>query len=146
MTYDDSEWHSDTTSDLGLDRDAAATHIGIFYAWAVAHDLHSPTRLFWGEPEPRPRPELAELRDRTKTPGQYLLDHCAGQLDHGDLNDRGRAFADAAYRPYLRAYDYVPEIARHETIYHAPDTWETYDAVAPLLDEAWTEWTRHHER
>ncbi|TCJ94321.1 hypothetical protein [Nocardia alba] len=145
MTYDDRGWHSDSTSELGLDTDAGATHIGIFYAWAVANDLHSPTVPVWGEPEQQPRPELVALFNRTTTPGRYLLDHCCGELNLGDLNPRGRAFADAAYRAYLGAYEYVPEIARHETIYHAPDTWETYEAVAPLLDEAWTEWTRHHE-
>ncbi|GEM31579.1 hypothetical protein NN3_25860 [Nocardia neocaledoniensis NBRC 108232] len=37
-------------------------------------------------------------------------------------------FAAAAYRQDLRADD------------HTPDTWETYDAVAALLDEAWAEW------
>ncbi|GAD82527.1 hypothetical protein FEK33_19305 [Nocardia asteroides NBRC 15531] len=140
MTYDDCGWHSDTTSELGLDSAAGATHIGMFYAWAVANDLHSPTVPVWGEPEPRPRPELAALRERSKTPGRYLLDHCCGELNVGDLNARGQAFAAAAYRPYLRAYDCVPEVARHETTYHVPDTWETYDAVAALLDEAWAEW------
>ncbi|WP_331758670.1 hypothetical protein OG225_41020 (plasmid) [Nocardia sp. NBC_01377] len=140
MTYDDSGWHTDSTSELGLAPAAAATHIGMFYAWAVARDLHSPTVLVWGAPEPEPRPELELLRTRAKTPGRYLLDHCCGELNVGDLNARGQAFAAAAYGPYLRAYGFVPEVARYETIYHAPDTWETYDAVAGLLDEAWAEW------
>ncbi|MFF2087794.1 hypothetical protein ACFVVM_28785 [Nocardia sp. NPDC058176] len=143
MTYDDCSWHSDTTSELGLDGDAAATHIGMFYAWAVANNLHSPTMAIWGEPGERTRPELAALFNRTKTPGRYLLDHCCGELNLSDLNPRGQAFTAAAYPQYLRAYGYIPEIARHETIYHAPDTWDTYEAVAPLLDEAWAEW-RHH--
>ncbi|WP_431952274.1 hypothetical protein [Nocardia lijiangensis] len=143
MTYDDCGWHSDTTAELGLDREAGATHIGMFYAWAVAHDLHSPTVLVWGKPEPVPRPELAALRDRTKTPGRYLLDHSCGELNEGDLNATGQAFAKAVYRQYLRAYESIPAIARYETTYHVPDTWEIYDAVAVLLDEAWTEWQLH---
>ncbi|MGW4633718.1 DUF7832 domain-containing protein [Nocardia sp. NPDC004415] len=144
MTYDDSSWHSDSTSDLGLEQEAAATHIGMFYAWAVANDLHSLTAPVWGEPEERPRPELAILHNRAKTPGRYCLDHLCGELNVGDLNPRGQAFIQAAYDHYLAAYQNLPEIARHETIYHAPDTWQTYEAVARLLDEIWAEWTREH--
>ncbi|BBX37591.1 hypothetical protein MMAG44476_37513 [Mycolicibacterium mageritense DSM 44476 = CIP 104973] len=53
------------------------------------------------------------------------------------LTPRGWAFSKAAYRAYLGMYEYIPEIARHPVTYAAPDTWATYDAVAPVIQEAY---------
>ena len=83
------------------------------------------------------RTNTAPLLARSITPGKFLVDQCCGEINSADVTARGAAFCEAAYRQYLRVYDAIPEIARCEVSYAAPDTWETYDAVAPVIQEAY---------
>ncbi|BDU05857.1 hypothetical protein GV791_06905 [Nocardia cyriacigeorgica] len=133
MTYDDAEWHCDSVSEFDLPGEAAGTHIGIFMAWLVLHDLASP--------------EYAQrgwvLHARTSTPGEFLFASCCGQIDPGMLTVTGNAFIDDAYRAYLRMYDNIPEVAIHDNMYAAPDTWQLYDAVAQEIDGLFQEWVRY---
>lgn len=126
MTYDDAGWHQDTVGEHDLDPDCAATHIGMFFAWLAHNDLVDTERT-----------NTAPLLARSITPGKFLIDHCCGEINSADVTPRGAAFCEAAYRQYLRVYDAIPEIARYEVSYAAPDTWETYDAVAPVIQEAY---------
>ena len=125
MTYDDAGWHYDTCTEHGLDTACAATHIGIFFAWLAHHDLAN-----------RGRVDLASLLDGSTTPGAFVL-RIGGEINRSMVTERGHAFCAAAYRAYLGMYEYIPEIARHEVTYAAPDTWATYDAVAPVIQEAY---------
>lgn len=127
MTYDDAEWHYDSVLELDLDVTAPSTHIGIFMAWLALNDL-----THWGT-------SPSELRDRAVSPGEYLRQYCANQIDPSMLTDAGNAFAEAAYRTYLRSYRNVPAVARHGKRYGEPDTWETYDEVAAMIDELYAE-------
>ena len=126
MTFDDAGWHYDTVGEHQLDSSCAATHIGMFFAWLAHHDLVDPNGI-----------DITPLLDRSVTPGAFLLRHCAGEIDDFMLTDQGVAFCEAAYSPYLRVYDTIPEIARYPVSYAAPDTWSTYDAVAPTIQQAY---------
>lgn len=126
MPIDDAGWHYDTCSEHGLDYACAATHIGMFFAWLAHHGLAHQDNV-----------DITALLDRSLTPGSFLLQRCCGEIDGFMLTERGWAFSEAAYRAYLVMYQYIPEIARHEVTYAAPDTWATYDAVAPVIQEAY---------
>ena len=126
MTIDDAGWHYDTCSEHDLDHSCAATHIGIFFAWLAHHGLTAPDRI-----------NITALRDRSVTPGAFLLARCGGEISGFMLTPEGSAFSKAAYRAYLGAYRRIPEIAAHPVTYAAPDTWETYDAVAPVIAEGY---------
>ncbi|BBZ15130.1 DUF7832 domain-containing protein [Mycobacterium branderi] len=126
MTYDDASWHHDSVIENGLEAHHAATHIGMFFAWLAHHDMVDPSFR-----------DVSPLIDRTVTPGRFLIDHCCGEIDEFMLTKRGAAFTAAAYGPYAKAYDRIPEVARHDVSYAAPDSWELYDAVAPQIDEAY---------
>ncbi len=128
MTYDDAEWHYDSVRELDLDVSAASTHIGMFMAWLALHDMTQSDR------------NPAELRSRTITPGDYLRQYCVNQIDPFMLTETGNAFAEAGYGIYLTSYRNVPAIARHGQRYGEPDTWETYDEVAQMIDEMYAEW------
>lgn len=128
MTYDDAEWHYDSVGELGLDTAAASTHIGMFMAWLALHGLTQSDR------------NPTELHSRTITPGEYLRRYCVNQIDPSMLTDTGNAFTEAGYRAYLSGYRNVPAVARHGERYGEPDTWETYDEVAPMIDELYAEW------
>ncbi|WP_396908026.1 hypothetical protein [Mycolicibacterium sp.] len=130
MTYDDAGWHYDTVSEHGLDYSCAATHIGMFFAWLAHHGLVNTAEV-----------DIAPLLDRAATPGAFLLSHCCGEIDACMLTAQGASFCEAAYGPFMRMYDMIPEIARYPVIYAAPDTWSIYDAVAPVIDEAYAEFS-----
>ena len=128
MTYDDAGWHWDSVRELDLDDTAASTHIGMFMTWLALHDL--------AESDYNP----AELHTRSITPGEYLRQHCVDQIDPSMLTDVGNAFIEAGYGIYLKWYRYVPAVARNGERYGEPDTWETYDEVAQMIDELYAEW------
>ncbi|MCX4095813.1 hypothetical protein [Nocardia sp. alder85J] len=130
MTYDDAGWHDDAMAELDLPCEAAGTHIGMFMAWLTLHDLVDSEFAATG----------SALRDRSTTPGRYLIDHCARELNSSMLTDAGKEFTAWAYELYYRAYPSIPAVAALESIYHAPDSWETYDTVAVEIDRLYLEW------
>ena len=126
MTYDDASWHHDSVLEHGLDGACAATHIGMFFAWLADHGMVDPQRI-----------DVTALVVRNTTPGRFLLSRCAGEIDQFMLTPGGAAFTAAAYDPYLCGYQYIPQISRYTPSYAAPDTWDTYGAVSPTIDEAY---------
>lgn len=135
MTYDDAEWHADTLDELGVPPELASTHIGMFYAWARARGLASGTHLEHGVDGPVPDEHIALLDDRVLTPGAYLDQHLCGQLDPSFFTPEGAAFAEDAYGDYLDLYGRIPLVGATGVMYEAPDTWQLYNAVEPVLDE-----------
>jgi hypothetical protein len=150
MKYDDASWHSGGDFPADLPPEAGGTHSGMFLAWAILNrlggDLHSPE-------------EVEGLRTRTLTPGQFFLDVCDGKFTAEDFSEEGNAFARAYYDmsrgQYLRDYEYALG-AGLPTLYHVPDTWGTYDVLAPVLDGrlrvwrtqrgGWLSWLRRWRR
>ena len=61
-----------------------------------------------------------------------------------ELNDEGNAFALAYFegRKNESAYieDYLDTFEAYETVYHVPDSWAAYDAIAPFIHEQYREW------
>lgn len=126
MTIDDAGWHYDTCSEHGLDDSCAATHIGMFLAWLAHHGLTNADKI-----------DISTLLDRSETPGAFLLQRCCGELNGFLLTTEGMAFSKARYRAYLNEYRRIPQISQHPVSYATPDTWETYDAVAPVISAAY---------
>jgi len=88
---------------------------------------------------------IPKLRARSLTPGQFFLASCDGKFTDEDLSDEGNAFALAYFAfekgSYLADYEAVLGESL-ETIYHVPDTWESFDKLKPILDRRLKEW-RH---
>lgn len=122
VTYDDASWHLDSVLEYGLDRSCAAAHIGMFFAWLAHQGLVDPDFI-----------DVSPLIDRTETPGRFLLNHCAGEIDRSMLTSSGAAFTAAAYDWYGRYYEYIPAVALYSPCYAAPDSWLVYDDVAPAI-------------
>ena len=141
MKYDDASWHSGGNFPADLPSQAGATHIRMFVAWALLHglagDIH--TREF---PEP-----LARLRERKITPGQFFLEACDGKFTDEDLSEVGNRFAEYYYERDDRRGTYFADYAGRvgtepPSIYHVPDTWETYERLAPIIQQRFEEWLR----
>ncbi|WP_241473848.1 DUF7832 domain-containing protein [Mycolicibacterium neoaurum] len=135
MPIDDAGWHYDTCSEHELDYTCAGTHIGIFLAWLAYHSLTESDSV-----------DFSPLLNRSITPGAFLMQHCCGEISGFLLTAEGLAFGNASYRTYLNVLDRIPEIARYPVTYAAPDTWETYDAVAPVISEIYQMYSTHRQQ
>ena len=136
MKYDDVSWHIGAEEyPKELPREAAATHTGMFIAWALLAGLG-------GELAPD---DLPPLQSRSITPGRFFHERCDGKFVDEQLNAEGNAFTAAYFDldkgSYLRDYDAV--LCRgYETAYQVPDTWENFDKLKPRLDRRLDEWRR----
>ncbi len=139
MKYDDASWHYEGDFPADLPPEAGATHIAMFVAWALLHGLS-------GELHAEDFPEtLAQLRQRTISPGQFLIQACDEKFTDKDLSDEGNAFAEHYFGlpgksgAYLDDYD-VTVGQNGRSLYHVPDTWEIYDRLAPIIQKRFEQW------
>lgn len=144
LKYDDADWHTGGNFPTDLSPSAAATHIGMFVGWAVlnglAGDMHT---VDFGA-------ELETLKSRAITPGAWLLDACDAKFTDEDLNCDGNKFALAYYgnenNLHTRAGSFLADYANTfpdaETLYHIPDSWETFDAIAPVVRSRFDAWRK----
>lgn len=134
MKYDEASWHYGGVPE-GLARENGATHIGIFLAWAVHRGLAS------GLHAARSASEIEAVRQRKMTGRDFLLSCRDGKLTDKDLSGVGNAFAAAYYEEgYTADWEAFVRTRRYVSPYHAPDTWQTFDAVAPVLDYRFQQW------
>ncbi|MFW0787509.1 hypothetical protein AAFP35_23680 [Gordonia sp. CPCC 206044] len=137
MPYDDADWHTDSVTDLGLDRTAAAFHIGVFLAWAAKRGMISP------DLDGRAA-VMRAVDDRGVSPGRFADDHFVGQFYASTFTARAARFTEECYRAYLGALPLMPVGARYESTYEIPDTWDSYDEIEPYLDELYAVWESEH--
>lgn len=146
MKYDDAEYYF-LNFETDLDNDAANTYIGQYLAWAILNDLAS-TDPGLGDGW---LASHAALRARRTTPGEVLATFCDCKLTSDDLNTQGNAFT-AWYYAERYATDYERTMAAlmpdtgHPTddFCSVPDTWASYDLLAPMLDRRLAEWKADH--
>jgi len=139
MTYDDATWHSGPDFPAGLPPDAAATHAGIYLAWALLAGLGGEFHVVDSVEE------LEHLRARKWTPAQYFLTVCDGRLTDEDFDAEGNAFAKAYYQQEGASFiaDYQEYLAKGlPTEYHVSDSWTNFDKLQPVLDRRLANWRR----
>jgi hypothetical protein len=137
--YDDAGWHSGGDFPRDLPPEAGATHIAMFFAWALLNALGSEEGLMMDRNE-----LLSLLHDRLLSPAQIFARASDDKFLSDDLNDEGNAFAVAYYENsngYLADYG---EILTENlpSPYHVNDSWETFDLLKPKLDSRLEEWRR----
>ena len=142
MKYDDASWHygGDFPADLSLE--AGATHIAMFVVWCWLNDMG-------GDLIRAEFPEVLQTaRDRSKSPAALFIQASDEKFTDEDLNAEGNAFAQSYYgsegnyitskEGYVTDYGKVfPSVA---SLYHAPDTWEAYDRLAPVIHRRYSAW------
>lgn len=137
MKYDDASWHYGGDFPADLAPEAGATHIGMFVTWALLAGLAGEIHLDEGSDG------ISRLESRAVTPGQFFLEACDEKFTDEDLSDDGNAFAKAYYDLSSGAFlaDYE-ETAGGDlpSLYHVPDTWETFDRLKPVFDRRYREW------
>ncbi|MGR4865532.1 DUF7832 domain-containing protein [Caulobacter sp. LARHSG274] len=138
VLYDKADWHSGGDFPDDLPPVAGGTHIGMFFAWAAIHDLA-------GELHREDFPEgLASLIDRRVTPAQACEELLDGKFHDEDLSPEGNAFAQAYYnaKGYYRDLGAVSTALELASVYHIPDSWVSYDLIAPYIDKQFKKWKR----
>lgn len=126
MTYDDAEWHLDTTTELGVGTAAAGIHIAGFLSWACLNGLVDADEY---------DEAISDAEDEVGTPSEYIATHFVSQIDPSMLTRRGNIFADQRYNAYLERLDKLPYVAEYGSIYRVPNTWESCAVYGALLDE-----------
>lgn len=130
------DWHngaSDFPSDLPAE--AAATHIGVFLAWMIRNDLVSDLH------KSESAESILKVKSGQMTGAQFLIEECDEKLFEEDLNEEGIGFARHYYDSSLYFNAYGLELLEDEpTIYHVRDSWENYDKVEKLIDNAFIRW------
>src|SRR6266699_2480644 len=91
MSYDRADYDY-STEDAPLPKGHAATHVGMFLAWAALHGLLNDFH------EQRSPDLAAKLRERQITGRQFFEAACKEQFAEKDLNVEGNAFAEDYYR------------------------------------------------
>ncbi|MEO0463219.1 MAG: hypothetical protein AAF127_08815 [Pseudomonadota bacterium] len=140
MKYDDASWHYGGNFPKDLPESAGATHIGMFVAWALLNGLAG------NRHEAENAADLVKLRERRETPGAWFIRCCDEKFIDQDLSRQGNAFARAYYgnekTPYLRYIDDYSEVfATATTLYHVPDTWQSYDRLALVISSRYQTFT-----
>ena len=139
MSYDRAD-HDYSTEREPLPKGHAATHIGMFLAWAVCNGLENDFH------RQHSAQLLARLRQREITGRQFFEAACQGRFAERDLNPEGNAFAEHYYSndagergPYFADYKRVLA-AGLPSFWHVADTWDNYDKLAPVIARRFEEW------
>jgi hypothetical protein len=88
---------------------------------------------------------LAQLREKKLTPGAFLLEACDGKFTDEDVTDEGNEFTlfyfDLGKGEYLADYEKL-FCAEGAHVYAVPDTWESFDRLAPVISRRFKEWKK----
>lgn len=126
--YDDVDYHVGPAEEAGQPAEHAFTHIGLYLAWLIRHDLHDPR----GFP-----PEHIEAVKRGDLTGSDLADDIDSKLLSDSMTAEGAAFSNARYRAYLGE---CAALFSEKPDYGVADDDATYATVEPLLDRLYAEW------
>jgi hypothetical protein len=139
MAYDRADFDY-STDEEPLPKGHAATHIGMFLAWAVANGLENE----WHRQ--RSADLLAKLKRREITGRQFFEAACGEKFSERDLSPQGNAFAVHYYADLAGqrgAYfdDYKKVLAAGlPSFWHVADTWENYEKIDPVISRRYQQW------
>jgi hypothetical protein len=149
ITYDRADWHSSAAAyPPDLPKEAAATHIGMFLAWAILRDRVGERH------RERAAEALLRVRRRLDTGRDFLLAACDGELGPSDLTDEANAFARVYWQDGAGGINREGYLADYEAtlggtlpdLYRVADTWPNFDVLARVLDRRFEEWKRRRGR
>ncbi|MDQ3691241.1 MAG: hypothetical protein M3406_14665 [Chloroflexota bacterium] len=126
--FDKSDNHVDGAVQAGQPEGHAFTHIGLYLAWLIRHDLCNPNFI---------RPDWAVAVKAGEMTGSDLADAIDGKLVSDLMTPEGAAFTAAHYDDYLD--DYATVFAS-EADYSVADDLGAYARIAPAIDRRYEAW------
>jgi hypothetical protein len=115
----------------------AATFNAPYIVWLLLNGHASPALVN------RLGDSLDKLHNRSTTPGAFYFHDLAGRFDDRMLSKEGVAFTHFYFSGDSRCYldDYMAAIpGRYPSFVEYPDSWESFDFVAPRIAERWSAW------
>ncbi len=145
MAIDRMDWHYGGNFPADLPNACGGTHIGMFLAWIILHDL------IGADHRDDSVAELEAVRARRMSGRDFLVGQCDEKFWAADLNEEGQAFTASyysgehakTYGSYLEDYEKILT-ANLPSTYHVQDIWENYDRLAPAIDQAYGRWKSKH--
>lgn len=141
MILDSVVFHTEEDYPEDLNVHHAATHMGFYWAWAVARGLHNPQ---WEEAA---ADDLAKLKAGSLSGAQFIMQHMAGSLEEVDFNDEGLQFSLFYYDDEEEGYgrfmeDYVNTVNTPElpSFYHVKASAENQALLNLVFDAALAQW------
>ena len=136
--FDKAKFHDNSIEQLGLDEEQSFVHTGLFFAWLVNSGLMSD---FFVEETGN---EIEKLKSRKISPSTIYM-NWDGVLLGEMLNDKGFNFAlsyfDFDKGTYMADYEKVFNVTGGQ-VFTIKDTWDNYDKIRPLIDEAYKKWSQ----
>jgi hypothetical protein len=145
MSYDRANFDYSTEAEP-LPKGHAATHIGMFLAWAVLCGLESNFH------RQHSAEALVKLRRREITGRQFFEAACNERFSERDLSEEGNAFAryyytDEAGQRGAYFADYRQVLAAGlPSFWHVADNWDNYERIAPVITRRYEEWKNPSRR
>jgi hypothetical protein len=145
MSYDRANFDYSTEAEP-LPKGHAATHIGMFLAWAVQNGLEGDYH------RDHSADLLARLRGREITGRQFFEAACGERFADRDLNAEGNAFVlyyyvDEAGRRGLYFTDYKRVLAASlPSFWHVADTWDNAEKIAAVISRRYEDWKNPSRR
>jgi hypothetical protein len=137
MKYDDAEIYFLNFETDALENEAGATHIGMYMAWMILHELVSEHL------REETRAAADAVKARAISGASYVVDQLDCKLLDSDLSPLGNAFTAAYYNTaYMNDYGRCFGVSEGSTddFCSVPDTWENFDKIARVLDLRFAAW------
>ena len=148
--YDDASWHYGGDFPKDLENENGATHIGMFLTWCIDNDLISEFQIEESERD------IENVKNRTLTGAEFLINNCDEKFTDEDLNDTGNQFATSyynedtefskAFSTYFHDYQMTFEKIFNDkglildSFYHIENSWENYESIKPIIDKRFVQW------
>ena len=138
IVFDKAKWHYEGKYPADLDEAQAFVHTGLFLGWIIDAGLY---REEFADDFAK---EIRRFKARKLT-GPRVYRAADGVFADDMLSEEGLAFAQAYFEfekgKYIKDYEKLLS-AKLPSMYHVPDTWETYDALKPQIDKRYAAWQK----
>ncbi len=139
MIYDRADWHYQGDYPNDLPPQNGGTHIGLFFAWLIHHQMESESLAMAYSPE------LDAIRARLLTGREFVASQRNGELTSSDLSDSGNDFARDYFGSDRYFQDYADTlVGALPSLYHVDDSWANYDLMAACIDARYAVWLEEH--
>lgn len=136
--FDKAKWHYEGEFPAELDKAQAYVPTGMFITWAIKNDLISK------KSRKRDAADIERVKNDEMSGAEFYRRNWDGVFSSRELGEEGDDFA----REYLHihddlytAVDFMNVLAAGlPTIYHVPDTFESYYRIEPIINERYQDW------
>jgi hypothetical protein len=142
IVFDKAKWHFEGDYPPNLDKRHAFVHTGLFLGWVIDAGLYSDE---FAEDFAK---EIHRFKAR-KLSGPEVYRVADGVFADDMLSEEGLAFAQAYFDfdtgKYLKDYEKLLA-AGLPSMYHVPDTWESYHVLKSQIDKRYAAWKKRHSK